>query len=782
MPLDEQLLHDVRNTHQTLYDQGTLPTRAKLAEYYATFRERFGPQRLANLDGEDLLNIMHAHGNRDSLVYWLEFKDDEEFPSASFGSIAGGSAFKFGIFQRKETGNWVTGSPQKQREIAVDAAIQIARKHRDQLLHGVRLLEAFPENGSDDDYAGLQERMNSVAPDVSNLAWGHKYFSLLYPDKLDDYHNPSYQRFHLIKLLQEPPAGEGRYLVAGRYVAIAHALDIPLNHLTMMLNRLHGNPYRYWRVSSANGGGSGIRSPWELMRTEACIALGWPQVGDLSDIAVQKGAREQLRRLIMEQYPNTPQVIGIYAYEFLNFINGMRSSDLVVVSDRTQIVGVGRITGEYFFETASPFPHRRAVEWLSLEPWNFPERDPALQMDLREIKDSPANQVAIERHIHFAAPTAKVESHAMPERSTTPRGKPPALPGIAGRIQAVLERKQQVILYGPPGTGKTYWATRAAHDLAAYAAYGLPYDQLTAEQQIEVRGDDQTPGQVRVCIFHPAYGYEDFLEGYRPTTDAGQMTFTLRDGIFKQVCAAARRQPARRFYLIIDEINRGDIPRIFGELLMVLEKNKRGTAIVLPLSQQPFVVPENVYLIGTMNTADRSIALLDTALRRRFGFIELMPDSGVLGDAVVGGLPLGPWLDGLNQRIRAHIGRDARNLQVGHSYLMEGARPVTEIGRFTRIVREDILPLLQEYCYEDYATLQQILGRGLVDVRAQQIKHDLFDPTRQEDLIQALLEPDPEIATTARTIAAEADVADDAADDENIDPDTLSDESDAQAS
>jgi 5-methylcytosine-specific restriction protein B len=305
---------------------------------------------------------------------------------------------------------------------------------------------------------------------------------------------------------------------------------------------------------------------------------------------------------------------------------------------------------------------------------------------------------------------------------------------------------------------------------------------LTAEQQVEVRGDDQTPGQVRVCIFHPAYGYEDFLEGYRPTTDAGQMTFTLRDGIFKQVCAAARRQPARRFYLIIDEINRGDIPRIFGELLMVLEKNKRGTAIVLPLSQQPFVVPENVYLIGTMNTADRSIALLDTALRRRFGFIELMPDSGVLGDAVVGGLPLGPWLDGLNQRIRAHIGRDARNLQVGHSYLMEGARPVSEIGRFTRIVREDILPLLQEYCYEDYATLQQILGRGLVDVRAQQIKHDLFDPTRQEDLIQALLEPDPEIATTARTIAAEADVADDAADDENIDPDTLSDESDAQAS
>jgi 5-methylcytosine-specific restriction protein B len=89
-----------------------LPPRAKLAAYYATFRERFGPQRLTNLDGEELLTTMHAHGNRDSMVYWLEFKNDDEFPTASFGSIAGGSAFKFGIFQRKETGEWVTGSSQ----------------------------------------------------------------------------------------------------------------------------------------------------------------------------------------------------------------------------------------------------------------------------------------------------------------------------------------------------------------------------------------------------------------------------------------------------------------------------------------------------------------------------------------------------------------------------------------------------------------------------------------------------------------------------------------------
>jgi 5-methylcytosine-specific restriction protein B len=104
-------------------------------------------------------------------------------------------------------------------------------------------------------------------------------------------------------------------------------------------------------------------------------------------------------------------------------------------------------------------------------------------------------------------------------------------------------------------------------------------------------------------------------------------------------------------------------------------------------------------MLGTMNTADRSIALLDTALRRRFGFVELMPDVSVLGAASAGGsIPLGPWLAALNDRLRAHLGRDARNLQVGHAYLLERGRPVTDFTRFVRVLAEDLVPLLEEYC------------------------------------------------------------------------------------
>jgi 5-methylcytosine-specific restriction protein B len=332
------------------------------------------------------------------------------------------------------------------------------------------------------------------------------------------------------------------------------------------------------------------------------------------------------------------------------------------------------------------------------------------------------------------------------------------LGGMPGRIQAVLERKKQVILYGPPGTGKTYWADMAARQLAAHHNFGVPYDQLTPGQRPLVDGNDHTDkALVRMCTFHPAYGYEDFLEGFRPEVLDDELVFKPHDGIFKDLCDDAGKQPDRSFYLIIDEINRGDIPRIFGELLTVLEKDKRGRPVTLPLTGDSLRVPENVYVIGTMNTADRSIALLDTALRRRFGFIEIMPDSSVLDDTVVGGIPLGPWLDALNQSLVDHVGQDARNLQIGHSFLMEDGRPITSFANLTRILQEDIIPLLEEYCYEDYTVLERILGNKLVDASKQRIHVELLDLSKKDELTDALLAPYPDLITSPQIIASESE-------------------------
>jgi 5-methylcytosine-specific restriction enzyme B len=167
-----------------------------------------------------------------------------------------------------------------------------------------------------------------------------------------------------------------------------------------------------------------------------------------------------------------------------------------------------------------------------------------------------------------------------------------------------------------------------------------------------------------------------------------------------------------------------------------------------------------------MNTADRSIALLDTALRRRFGFVELMPNIDVLGAAkVANSIPLGPWLSALNAQIRNQLRRDSRNLQVGHAYLMESGRAVTDFARFSRILAEDIVPLLEEYCYENYGMLRELLGPGLVDEENQRIRDELFQPERQDELIQSLLTPFPDIVTSAAATAAG-----------NVEPDIDSDE------
>ena len=199
------------------------------------------------------------------------------------------------------------------------------------------------------------------------------------------------------------------------------------------------------------------------------------------------------------------------------------------------------------------------------------------------------------------------------------------------------------------------------------------------------------------------------------------------------------------------------------------EKDKRGKSIVLPVSQTPFQVPKNVFLIGTMNTADRSISLLDAALRRRFGFIELMPDSTVLGDSEVGGLPLKAWFEALNERIRTNIGRDSRNLQIGHSYLMHGGRPINDVAVLARALRDDIIPLIEDYCYEDYSTIAKLFGEGLVDTQRQVIKQHVFDEGRESVLIDVLASMFPDHVTSTAAITADQAVSEQEDADEDTD-------------
>lgn len=265
------------------------------------------------------------------------------------------------------------------------------------------------------------------------------------------------------------------------------------------------------------------------------------------------------------------------------------------------------------------------------------------------------------------------------------------------------------ILYGPPGTGKTYKTAELSVGICDGNA-AMPREDLMARYE-ELRKD----GRVTFITFHQSYGYEEFVEGLRPeVNDVGQVTYSVKPGVFRRACDAARLSaavdgaPAKPHVLIIDEINRANISKVFGELITLLEPDKRegslnAITVKLPYSGDDFTVPANLHVIGTMNTADRSIALLDTALRRRFDFEELVPDPSVLHGRQVEGIDLAQLLKGLNERIEVLFDRDHR---IGHAFFID----VRTHEDLDSIFRRKVLPLLQEYFYENWSNVRRVLS------------------------------------------------------------------------
>jgi len=259
-----------------------------------------------------------------------------------------------------------------------------------------------------------------------------------------------------------------------------------------------------------------------------------------------------------------------------------------------------------------------------------------------------------------------------------------------------------LILYGPPGTGKTWRTARLAVEICEDRALS---DSIDDRQGVmKAYKELVSVGRVVFTTFHQSIGYEEFVEGLRPVIDpvgapSGGFRLEPCKGIFRNICESAASSPSVPFVLVIDEINRANVSKVLGELITLLEPDKRlgelnALTVTLPYSKEAFGVPNNLYVIGTMNTADRSIALLDTALRRRFDFEEMMPDYTRL-DRTVTGIHLGSLLKAINRRVERLFDRDH---QIGHSYFIN----VTTLEHLDEVMRRKVIPLLTEYFYEDW--------------------------------------------------------------------------------
>ena len=273
------------------------------------------------------------------------------------------------------------------------------------------------------------------------------------------------------------------------------------------------------------------------------------------------------------------------------------------------------------------------------------------------------------------------------------------------------------ILYGPPGTGKTYSTVLKAMSIINKTKYKDVSDQ----KYKDLKGDfDKLKNvhQIEFVTFHQSYCYEDFIEGIKPSIgNKEQIKYSVQPGIFKKLCnEAIKNESDKSYILIIDEINRGNISKIFGELITLIEDDKRLGAsnelkVTLPYSQKPFGVPKNLYIIGTMNTADRSIALLDTALRRRFFFEEMLPRAEILKNRIITDttINLTTLLTKINCRISEKFDKDH---QIGHSYFIN----VNNKLDLERIFINKIYPLLNEYFYNETETVAYILNCSETDL------------------------------------------------------------------
>lgn len=391
------------------------------------------------------------------------------------------------------------------------------------------------------------------------------------------------------------------------------------------------------------------------------------------------------------------------------FVLTMQPDDLVL-STSGNVIRAGTVTGDWS-QTSNPGGRsnlRRSVTWVGEEQAaDFAELPAELKGQLgssSDVTDITDQLAQVEALIEVVAPPP------LQEVTLTPLGAEHADELLVGKewlddFVALLSAKRQVIAYGPPGTGKTYLAQQIAAAVAPQ-------------------------GNTTLVQFHPAYAYEDFFEGYRPFQDAsGTVGFRLRPGPFRKVAEAAREHPDQPFVLIIDEINRANLASVFGELYFLLEYRDQAIDLLYqPDDGKQFTLPKNVFIIGTMNTADRSIALVDSAMRRRFAFLSLRPE-----DEALHGL-LRAWLEREQHPTEAADLLDALNskledtrMALGPSYLMT-AEVATEQG-LDRIWRTQIMPLLEEEHIGEDVDVQKRYGLAAMRARVARAKAETGDET-----------------------------------------------------
>lgn len=432
----------------------------------------------------------------------------------------------------------------------------------------------------------------------------------------------------------------------------------------------------YWLYAPGEGA-----AMWEDFYNRGVMGLGWHELGDLREYASKEEMNDKLRKSRGGDSSYRNSVHAVW-----QFVNVIKPGDIVFAKrGRSEILGRGIVESDYEYDDIddSRYPNTRKVRWINKGSWQYNEKFAMKTLtDITDYKDfvNKINSLfedenGEEDEVELIKYPTYTEEDFLREVYIDK--------GAYTALVKTLHYKMNVILQGAPGVGKTYLAKRLA-----YSIMGV-----------------KDVSRVMMVQFHQSYSYEDFIMGFRPSA----VGFELKNGAFYEFCKRAEVDGENAYFFIIDEINRGNMSKIFGELFMLIENDKRGNKNKLQLlySDELFYVPDNVYIIGTMNTADRSLAMLDYALRRRFAFFDLKPAFNSEGfrkyrnDLNNEKLnKLVQCVENLNERIAVDDSL-GEGFCIGHSYFCNLTSEDLTDEKLSAIVEYELVPTLKEYWFDE---------------------------------------------------------------------------------
>ena len=653
-------------------------------ELYDSFRTKFSPEALMAIPDDQLLQEMFytVDNTNNSMCYWLEFHQQIR---EHCGSIAGGSSYKFGLFQKQETGAWISGSPRKQDILDSDQALIKGKEIREILIRGANTIQEAGDISTITDYENLQTALENTIGKYASMTWVHKYFHMLFPALFPIWHSPDGQEHFLFAFGIEP--SDKWYVRSGQLATIAKLCNLSSIVFGHAIFDLFGDVKQFVRLGTSNDS-TKFADDW---RSQGIIALGWQSVGTLTHYRQGDSVNHTALQSALQNayYPNDARTASKKAREMATFFLSSKNT-VFVAMDGERLIAFCDDIGKYYFDDTAEFAHCKPAVWKTVfeQTERLPSKSEGLRTTCVAFKEKANLLYLYEKYYNGTEITV---SEDVEDEQHMAEHTP--------RVNPLFPLNQ--IIYGAPGTGKTYSSVEYAVAIVENTALVL---SKTKDERKAVMSKYQSyidQGRIVFTTFHQNYGYEEFIQGIRPQPSGDKIGFRIADGVFKKLADTALQNPDKNYVIIIDEINRGNISKIFGELITLLESDKRWGEInqmsaTLPLGNT-FTIPNNVYVIGTMNTADKSISLIDVALRRRFDFIGMYPDT-----ALITNITLKSVVNALNKHLRSEL--HGTDLLIGHSFFIDKTE-----DDLADIMNKNIIPLLYEYFFDEEPKIKKAL-------------------------------------------------------------------------